>query len=229
MVASSDWLLIGGTLTEEATMATEHLLVVGVDGSEGAFRALEWALRHAAATGAAVEAVTAYGWDGAVVMEAALLPDPVEEQHRADMAQEAIVTKALAAMIHPPVMSRQIVRGSASEVLIAAADKADLLVVGTHGRGRVAGALLGSVSADCIRKSHTPVVVVPTHLGEARQSVEPGAIAEPADESFNEELRPEVGSGEPESGTAHWKHQVEAEARSRLKKDIRGLGSERRG
>jgi len=34
---------------------------------------------------------------------------------------------------------------------------------------------------------------------------------------------------EPESTTARWKRQVEAEARSRLKKHIRDLGSERRG
>jgi nucleotide-binding universal stress UspA family protein len=37
---------------------------------------------------------------------------------------------------------------------------ADLVVVGTRGHGGIAGSLLGSVSADVIRRSKRPVVVV---------------------------------------------------------------------
>jgi hypothetical protein len=38
---------------------------------------------------------------------------------------------------------------------------------------------------------------------------------------------PSTGASGPEWTTAHWKLQVEAEARNRLKKSIRNLGSER--
>jgi len=38
---------------------------------------------------------------------------------------------------------------------------ADLIVVGTHGRGAVAGALMGSVAKGLCHTSHRPVLVVP--------------------------------------------------------------------
>jgi hypothetical protein len=56
-----------------------------------------------------------------------------------------------------------------------------------------------------------------------------GAIDGPADESPEDKARPEDERAEPESRTQRWKRQVEAEARSRLKKNIRDLGSARRG
>jgi nucleotide-binding universal stress UspA family protein len=56
------------------------------------------------------------------------------------------------------------VEGSAAEVLVAAAerDRADEIVVGTRGRGRVESALLGSVAQAVVDASFRPVVVVPS-------------------------------------------------------------------
>ena len=56
------------------------------------------------------------------------------------------------------------VPGSPAEVLVAAAerDRADEIVVGTRGRGRVESALLGSVAQAVIHASDRPVVVVPS-------------------------------------------------------------------
>jgi len=47
------------------------------------------------------------------------------------------------------------------EVLTTAAADADLLVLGSHGHGRLFHAVLGSVAEQCIRAAVCPVVVVP--------------------------------------------------------------------
>ena len=54
-----------------------------------------------------------------------------------------------------------VVPGDAASALIDQANGAELLVVGSRGRGRFAGALLGSVSRRCTEHAPCPVVVVP--------------------------------------------------------------------
>lgn len=138
----------------------ERLIVVGVDGSDGGRRALDWALRHAASTGASVEVVTAFTWDAADWV----YPGGKGDEHGwLENAQRTEVEDALATVEHAPSVSRVIVEGDATEVLTRAAEKADLLVLGSRGRGHLATALLGSVGAGCIRDGSTPVVVVPAH------------------------------------------------------------------
>ncbi len=48
-------------------------------------------------------------------------------------------------------------------MLLAAAQEADLLVVGNRGRGNLAAALLGSTSAKVADEAPCPVVVVRAH------------------------------------------------------------------
>jgi nucleotide-binding universal stress UspA family protein len=49
--------------------------------------------------------------------------------------------------------------GHPASVLFAASRGSALVVVGSRGRGSLAGALLGSVSQDLLRHSHCPVTV----------------------------------------------------------------------
>ncbi|WP_341720972.1 universal stress protein [Micromonospora sp. FIMYZ51] len=136
-----------------------YLIVVGVDGSDGGRRALRWAAREAAERNGAVQAVTAWRWDG-LDGGAMVAPNPVEEKERA----EALLAREIAAITGDgsaiPVAA-EVLEGRPAEVLTAAARKADLLVLGSHGHGRLRHTVLGSVSEECVRKATCPVVVIP--------------------------------------------------------------------
>lgn len=130
----------------------EHRIVVGVDGSEGSTRALEWAAAEAARAGAALEVHTAYGPGGVLATPATteramrrLVEQSVDHVH-----QVAPDVKALG-VTH---------EGSPVTALIEASHGADLLVVGSRGRGGFTGLLLGSVSQQCAVHAHCPVVIV---------------------------------------------------------------------
>jgi nucleotide-binding universal stress UspA family protein len=138
---------------------TYHI-VVGVDGSDGSLRALRWAAREAQTRGGAVAAVMTYDWAG---NEAALLAGlgPEAERQRA----EDVLSEAVAGVARdcPGVsITAEVLMGRAAQQLAIAARDADLLVVGSHGHGRLRHAVLGSVSEACVRLATCPVVVVPT-------------------------------------------------------------------
>lgn len=134
-------------------------IVVGVDGSEPAAAALDWAVRQAAAERRPLTVVHACGVPGAMQdfedivaherglrsVGRSIAREAVEDVRLADgtVAVESLVT-----MGHPET------------VLVEASESADLLVVGARGRGTVASALLGSVSAVVARESVCPVVIV---------------------------------------------------------------------
>ncbi|MEU8585854.1 universal stress protein [Streptomyces sp. NPDC048664] len=133
-------------------------VVVGVDGSPSSHEALRWAARYAELIGARVDAVAAwelpgmYGWSGPVV-DATL----DEENAREELVQE------LANVLGGEGASRVrtlLVRGNPAEVLLRSAEGAEVLVVGSHGRGGFARALLGSVSHQVAQHADCPVVIV---------------------------------------------------------------------
>jgi nucleotide-binding universal stress UspA family protein len=82
-----------------------------------------------------------------------------EMEHR---AAEAALAKTVAAVQTPGVeLEARVAEGNPADVLIDASRDADLVVVGSRGRGGVVGLLLGSVSQRCVERAHCPVVVVP--------------------------------------------------------------------
>jgi nucleotide-binding universal stress UspA family protein len=82
------------------------------------------------------------------------------EQREAAMAVLARTIKTVSLPAGVSVAS-EAVQGRAAEVLAAAAHDGDLLVVGSHGHGRLYHSALGSVSDACVCKAGCPVVVVP--------------------------------------------------------------------
>jgi nucleotide-binding universal stress UspA family protein len=60
-------------------------------------------------------------------------------------------------------VTRRLEQGHPAIALVAASERAQLLVVGSRGHGAFAGMLLGSVSQHCVQHAHCPVVVIRSH------------------------------------------------------------------
>lgn len=136
-------------------------IVVGFDGSESSEHALEWAVAEARLRDARLDLVSA--WDIANLVYAygyvpAMSP-PLESEAQAHAEELLAETKARLADSGVAI-STEAVRGQAADVLVAAAEKADLLVLGSRGHGGFTGLLLGSVGAQCAHHAHCPVVIV---------------------------------------------------------------------
>lgn len=141
-------------------MADGAIIAVGVDDTVSSRRALAWAAREAVRRGAQLEVITAWTWDaveGAPLASA----DPQTVLAVADRIQRDAVLEVLDAMEVTPSVSRRVVQSTAAEALVDASRHADLVVVGTHGRGPVRSFLLGSVSMSVIKHASCPVVVMP--------------------------------------------------------------------
>lgn len=146
-------------------MATGRI-VVGVDGSAPSLEALTWAAAQADATGAVLEAVTAWQWPTGYGWPLPF-PEGFDPSADAERALEAALAPVRAGRPTLEIATR-VVEGHPAEVLVDASRGATLLVVGNRGHGAFAGMLLGSVSEHCAAHAHCPVVVTrsqPTDAG----------------------------------------------------------------
>lgn len=144
-------------------------IVVGIDGSEGSRRALQWALEEGSRRGCAVEAVTA--WPSRDVRGELSAEQTDESRRRADETLRHLVEGALREFDTPPAVSFEVVHGDAVETLLRMSSSASLLVVGSHGTSSIMHATLGSVSDACGRLAECPVVVVPRRPTTSRGGV----------------------------------------------------------
>ncbi|MEH0147808.1 universal stress protein [Corynebacterium sp. Q4381] len=137
-------------------------IVVGVDGSEVSKRATEVAFQEAEARGAELLAV--HTWiDSQVTMSgpAFTITDDRWEEARAE--KSAMLDEYLGefAKSHPNVeMRKMITRDRPVRALTEAAQGAQLLVTGSHGRGGFKGMLLGSTSRALLQSAPCPMMVV---------------------------------------------------------------------
>jgi nucleotide-binding universal stress UspA family protein len=154
-------------------------VVVGLDDSAGAHAALGYAFTAAARRQADLDIITAYPVNLPWAWEATIdVPDV--EGFRAELVRRAEARRAEVGRDAPSVKdvtARVLVaRGPAAEVLVEQSEDADLLVVGSRGRGRVRSAVLGSVALRCLTAARCPVVVV--HEAEDRGAPAPRPAAE---------------------------------------------------
>jgi nucleotide-binding universal stress UspA family protein len=129
---------------------------VGVDGSPASVDALRWAAGQADLIGAAVEAVISWEYPSTSGMEFGSLDIDWAENARAALADALDVALGEDA----GRVTGTVTRGHPAEVLVAAAQGADLLVVGSRGHVALPGRLLGSVSEHVAARASCPVVVV---------------------------------------------------------------------
>ncbi len=149
-------------MNDESAADASRRVVVGVDGSEPSRQALGWAQFLAQATTSTVEAVavwTPFAPYGVMGAGLAMIPpdwDPAGDAQRALAATvEEVLGEDRLAGVQLTVRA-----GNPAQVLIEASQGAQLLVVGSRGRGGFAGLLLGSVSAACLAHADCPVVVL---------------------------------------------------------------------
>lgn len=139
-------------------------VVVGVDASRHAARAATWAADEAAQRGVPLHVIHALDTDPSSALSG---PGAYSTHvHAVDQAGAQLLAEVeyriLAA--HPGLqVTTELVHESAAGALVLASRQADLLVVGTRGRGRFAGLPLGSVSARLAAHSHCPTVILREH------------------------------------------------------------------
>ncbi len=143
-------------------MNARRTVVVGVDGSPQALRAVRWAVPEARRRQAVLQLVTALAWTEDTLDELPGLGQAPYGQYIREAAEKGLVAAAdVAAEVDPDVpVERQLVLGFPAGVLLERSQTAELLVVGDHGRGRIASAVAGSVAVSVAARSACPVVVV---------------------------------------------------------------------
>ena len=130
-------------------------IVVGVDGSEHGNAALRWALDEALAHEAEIVAV--FAWQ----MPFIGIPGAFDREEMERMCKR-FVEEAVASIVPEPrvPITRMVAEGDVSASLITAAKAADMLVLGSRGRGGFVGLKLGSVSQECAQHAPCPVVII---------------------------------------------------------------------
>ncbi len=147
-----------------SSAGTDLGVVVGVDGSSAADSAITWAARYAALHKQALTLVHVIPRVEALTWYEASITSELErvslERDRELMQAAKAVAERAGADNGPLTISEYVGVGNAAATLIEVSKKAELIVVGTRGLGRVGRALLGSVSAGVLHHAHCPVAVI---------------------------------------------------------------------
>lgn len=141
---------------------TSGPVVVGVDDSDFSIAAARFALREAARRNTSVRAVTGYRVPVLAVPTEAELITALQESEQAEAGK--VIVEVMKQAQSPDTASVPVetvtVDGGAPEAILSQAGDAQLIVVGSHGRGLIGRLLLGSVSRRVLQDADRPVAVV---------------------------------------------------------------------
>ncbi len=160
-------------------------ILVPIDGSETSTRAFSTALRIASETGAKLEPLyvidlqpmtyAAPGFDASIVRDAFVEEgEHLKKETLAKMQRENVKGAPRVVEVEPP-------GGDIAQRILQEADdmRADLVVMGTHGRRGVRRLVLGSVAERFVRIARCPVLLVPANV---ESGASPHATAAPQSE-----------------------------------------------
>jgi nucleotide-binding universal stress UspA family protein len=136
-------------------------IVVGVDGSDLSTAATAYALEQASQRGLGLTVI--HAWKATVYTSSVAMSALAETWNDLEVEQEGITSAAIAGWTekYPDVDVRtQVLQGRPADILVDASAGAELVVVGSRGRGGFRGLLLGSVSRRVLHRANCPVAVI---------------------------------------------------------------------
>lgn len=138
-------------------------IIVGVDGSPASDAAVAWAARDAATRGVSltmmrVENPAAPTWSQAPLLEE--LAGWQEAEGRSILANAAKIAHDSVADNVRIKINGELRFSATVPTLVDLSEDAELIVVGTDGRGALRRGLLGSVSSGLVRQAYCPVAVI---------------------------------------------------------------------
>lgn len=131
-------------------------VLLGIDGSPASEQAIALAFEEASRRG--VDLVALHAWS-----DVGVFPILGQDWHQYEQEGHEILAERLAGWQerYPDVhVHRRIVCDKPAHWLIAESQQAQLVVIGSHGRGGFAGMLLGSVAAKVAQAAMAPTIVV---------------------------------------------------------------------
>jgi nucleotide-binding universal stress UspA family protein len=128
-------------------------VIVGIDGSQAAIHAAEWAVDEAISRAVPL-----------LLLAMIKTTHPSAEDYHRDVAHAETslhgARVAIEAMGKSVKIETEILRGQPGAILVSESDDAEMICVGSVGIGRYARALLGSTATEVAEKAHCPVAVI---------------------------------------------------------------------
>src|ERR1700761_6626281 len=139
-------------------------ILVGIDGSDHAMRALEWAINEASTRPPPLTVLTVHQAVAGYLGDANLYQGDSDRTAQArEVAQDETnrILEKSAPESMPPSVTVKAVTGLPAEELLNAATAADMVVVGSRGAGGFKRLLMGSVSTQVTLHAPRPVLLIP--------------------------------------------------------------------
>jgi nucleotide-binding universal stress UspA family protein len=143
---------------------TKHYgIIVGIDGSPASDAAVSWAAHDAAIRGLPltlvhVENPAAPTWSQAPILEES--PEQQEAEGRSLLANASTIARDAIGDTAQTQINGELLSSATVPTLVDQSKDAELIVVGSRGRGALSRSLLGSVSSGLIRHAHCPVALI---------------------------------------------------------------------